>query len=269
MPFLYESYDATPDNNNAAPPIGAPEGGTSIQSLNDIDRHTKAAVAELGQRTPKLPSDPSTLGSGITDTSEIGSAAYSTATDFAIADAGVPIGGVIPFYGTALQIPANYNEMDGSSVTIQYPAGNQSVTLPDMRDKYLIGASATKSEGATGGNDSVNTGAAGGHDHGGNTQGHALAENEMPEHGHPTRVSVTSASSAQQDTTGGFMLSTVSDSNQTAHNSPTPGTTAGDQIGTAGDGDPHEHGITAEADHQHTVAIQPSYVALRMIIRLS
>ncbi len=33
-----ESWDSNPDNNNAAPPAGAPQGGTLVSDLNNIDR---------------------------------------------------------------------------------------------------------------------------------------------------------------------------------------------------------------------------------------
>ncbi len=47
----YLNFFNDPSDNDAAPPVGAPENATQVSDLNNIDRYDKAAIADLAQDT--------------------------------------------------------------------------------------------------------------------------------------------------------------------------------------------------------------------------
>lgn len=130
----------------------------------------------------------------------------------------VPLGGVIFWSGTAGAIPASFRACDGSALSradfaalfqvvgTVFGPGNGSTTfnLPDMRDRFPVGAGATYQPGQTGGVNQVtlstdqlpahghtgNTNNAGAHTHTGNTStaaahSHAVTLSNGGGHNHP------------------------------------------------------------------------------------
>lgn len=51
----WRDFQENPEDNNAPPPVGAPEGGYQGRWVNDTFRYDKAAIRDLGNTTPKLP----------------------------------------------------------------------------------------------------------------------------------------------------------------------------------------------------------------------
>lgn len=79
-----------------------------------------------------------------------------------------PIGGVIAWGGTVGSIPDCWNLCDGGTYN--------GVTLPNLRDRFVIGAGGDLSPGAFGGAKT--------HNHGGNTGATALTIAQIPSHNH-------------------------------------------------------------------------------------
>lgn len=86
----------------------------------------------------------------------------------------IPVGGIIMWSGTIANIPLGWKLCDGSNNT------------PDLRDKFVVGATAdvggtamSNVAGAV-----AQTGGSTTHDHGGNTANHTLTTNQIPAHQH-------------------------------------------------------------------------------------
>jgi len=126
-------------------------------------------------------------------------------------------------------------------------AANKAIALPDARGRVLAGLDDMGNSAASRLTSTTITGGATTLGLSGGAQTHTLASGEMPSHthtftgsalaahGHPFRIS--EVNSEESNPPGGFMLSTSSDSNQTAFTG-TPTETAGQQIGGASAGTP-------------------------------
>lgn len=157
-----------------------------------------------------------------------------------------PAGTVKMFHGTAMGREAAY-----PSALWQLCDGTNG--SPDMRDRMPIGAGVTYSSGETGGTNSATSGAAGGHDHGGASSGHALTEAEMAEHRHiggPSNRAEAFLGSPDADvhSTPSWALAVREGGDQTVSRFYTTNT---------GGGNEHAHGIASVADHQHSVTVDP------------
>lgn len=86
----------------------------------------------------------------------------------------IPVGGIILWSGTIANIPSGWALCNGSNGT------------PDLRDKFVVGATTDVGGVAkTGINGAVTTtGGAINHDHGGNTANHTLTTGQIPAHQH-------------------------------------------------------------------------------------
>lgn len=153
---------------------------------------------------------------------------------------------IFPFYGTfggtENKYPVNaatgevntaYALCDGGTYTA--PDGRQ-VTVPDLRDRFIVGASGTKAPGTTGGSAQVTA----------TVQETTLTQAQMPSHGH------------------GLLVDRNSGSNDGAlyggrHTpAPRPGF-----IGATGGSQPHGHGLTSDDE-----ANLPPYYAVAYIMKL-
>lgn len=181
----------------------------------------------------------------------------------------MPIGGIIMWSGVLGSLPTNFKLCDGQTYT--RTDGGGTITTPDLRNRFIVGAGSTYSIGDTGGADSVtltaaqmpahthslnvsgSIGAAGGHSHGVYDPGHS--------HGYSIKVS---------DRTGagdGFIVG--------------PNTAGSWGFGTSGSGT--GIGIYGVGDHTHSLSLsgsanstgggsshenRPPYYALAFIMRI-
>lgn len=174
-----------------------------------------------------------------------------------------PPGTILMFYGSEQELEAAYppslwQRLDGNN------------GAPDMRDRFPVCVSSTLSPGDTGGSASGTTSAAGGHDHGGATSETVLTADNMPVHHH--RLFVTNNNISSQG--DGWMKAGTrgipgEDVGPFAYREDSE---TGDQlVEDTGEADPdgHDHDITEESDHTHTVSTVPPYLALWFIMRRS
>lgn len=80
-------------------------------------------------------------------------------------DPTLPMGLIMAWYGDATSVPSGYAICDGRTVSRTDGQGN--ITLPDLRDRVILGAAGTYAPLATPGapTSQVNTGSAGAHTH--------------------------------------------------------------------------------------------------------
>ena len=209
------------------------------------------------------------LGLGNAATYTVGDGADEVPTNSMVS--GVPTGGIIMWSGSVLSVPSGWALCNGG--TYSKSDGSGSITAPDLRDRFVVGAGTTYAVNGTGGSTSattssgggggtITTSAAGGHNHGGATQGHSLTTAEIPAHNH-------------QQTTGQGSSGSV-----TGWNVVSNATAASTSLYTAnaGGGGSHSHGITDQADHTHTISttdhthtlsgLLPPYLSLGFIMKL-
>lgn len=149
----------------------------------------------------------------------------------------LPVGLILAWYGDAASVPEGWAICNGQ--TVERSDNGANITLPDLRDRVLIGAGGTYAPLATPGaaTQSVTTSSAGAHTH---TTGAAGA------HSHTATVAQTA--------TGGSVEAT----RRTVDGS--GGTTAADQV-TFTPPAPHTHQVTLDeaSTHTHTVSEAPEH----------
>lgn len=215
-----------------------------------------SAVGELGLPLPiasggtgatSVPGIFTALGLGDAATYTIGDGADEVPTNSMVA--GVPTGGIILWYSSAGSIPTGWHACDGG--TYSKSDGSGSITVPDLRDRFVIGATLTYGQGSSGGSAAgATTGASGAlsltaaadgdHQHSGNTDGHTLTTAEMPSHRHD----ITQG--------GNYNINNVVSTNSSGSNNTAGANTT--VIGLTGGGGSHSHGISAAGTHTHTIS---------------
>lgn len=175
--------------------------------------------------------------------------------DAAIAEAvrkSMPAGSVLPFYrvslgGTGNRNPVFWGQTAADTGWFVCDGGSDGAggTVPDLRDRFIRGASSPENAGSTGGADSVTptvtvasakTGAA--------VQATTLTTNQMPGHSHPLARASRRFFGSQYNDGGGRTLDGVN----TDYNYTTIQTEA------AGGSQSHTHGLT-DNGHTHTAQI--------------
>lgn len=181
-------------------------------------------------------------------------------TDPYLPDRDYPPGTILMFYGTEAELEAAY-----PPALWQQLNGNNGA--PDIRDRMPIGVSASLSPGDTGGGSgTVNTTAAGAHDHGAATGSHTLTTDEIPSHGH--NVLDRGAGTAIADGTSLASTQSLAGIRNVVEGSYITDNSLGTEyIEPTGGGTGHTHSITAAADHTHQVTVTPPYCALWFIMR--
>lgn len=164
----------------------------------------------------------------------------------------VPSGVILMWSGTADNIPTGWKLCDGSNGT------------PDLRDKFVLGASSTANPGSLGGASSatLTTTEAGGHTHTGVTGETTLTVAQMPKHTHGTAGTGSSGSTIRADgnslgNTNNYLLQ--------------QGGAGGEFLSSeVGGGNPHTHPISNDGAHTHTGTVtipRPPYMALCFIMK--
>lgn len=169
-----------------------------------------------------------------------------------ITDAAFVAGQVIMWFGTIGNIPDGWALCNGANGT------------PDLRDRFVVGAGTTYNLGATGGAVQATSNSAGGHDHDVTVGGHALTEEELPEHSHR----ILYQSNSNYSASGSSQFRTMQTTNSVAYqtNNETNGQPV---IEATGGGAEHTHSAGATSEdgaHTHDVATLPPYFGLYFIM---
>lgn len=194
--------------------------------------------------------------------------------------------GVIWEYGGATA-PTGWLLCDGAAVSrttyaalfaiigTAYGAGDNATTfnVPDRRDRVGVGAGSTYARGATGGTVTATTSTNGAHNHTGNTGGTALTIAQMPSHNHTGTTDGVGdhthggIPAPLGDTDRGNMSSIFSVDNF-GNTSPAGAHNHGFTTSPTGGGAVHEHTISTDGTHNHTVSTLQPYLASNFIIKI-
>jgi hypothetical protein len=209
------------------------------------------------------------LGLGTAATYTVGTGPSEIPTNANVS--GVPTGGIIIWYGSLGSVPVGWAACDGG--TYSKVDGSGSIATPDLRDRFIIGATLTYGQGSTGGSIAgATTGssgsltldvtAAGEHSHGGTTDGHTLSTAEIPSHAHLENCGQGSGGGQT-----GWNIIANANSTPTTLSTQTAGGGGSHSHGLSGSGT-HSHGVTGGA-HTHSISGGlPPYLALVYIMRL-
>ena len=162
-------------------------------------------------------------------------------------------------------IPAGWVLCDGQTV-VGYG------TVPDMRDRFIMGAGPANPNGTVGGDDSVNTGDAGGHTP--VAQSTVLTMANLP--ADSPRLFVWESGSNGPGQMENFAASGLGPAQGVAGNADAntyqyrKATQAGNNlIENLGSGTPHGHTMDAVPDHHHTVSVIPPFYSSVFIVKVS
>jgi hypothetical protein len=166
----------------------------------------------------------------------------------------LPSGGIIMWSGAS--VPSGWKLCDGTNST------------PDLRNRFIIGASTTYPLGSSGGSTTTNASgshthsmnAAGSHVHGGSVGITALTIAQLPSHTHTYVEPAGAALEFGSGLTGFSGLAGAATGN----------------TGATGSGEGHTHTVTADGGHVHTInsigdhthTITPPYYALAFIMKI-
>jgi microcystin-dependent protein len=216
-----------------------------------------------------------TAGAGVSITNGSGAITIAVPT---ILEPGI----VVPYAGAAA--PTGWLICDGTAVNrsiygalfaiigTTYGPGDGSTTfnLPNLVNRFGVGAGGTYALAATGGATSVTTSTAGSHNHTGLTGSTTLTTAQIPAHNH----SVTDPGHVHAIRTGGDsgygggansgvdLLAPFSFRGENSASSST-----GISIQNTGGGTGHDHSISTDGSHTHTATTVPPYLALNYIIK--
>jgi len=175
---------------------------------------------------------------------------------------GIPIGGIIPYWGDLNDLPANWVVCDGTNGT------------PNLQDRFVAGAGSSMVANTAGGSTShthtVTVDSGGAHVHTAVVADHVLIESELPAHKHANGVCDAGTKLMSRGT-----LPSAITTPDSIDNNGSPGTIEG-WTSTVGDGQGHSHGITVDVGGSHSHvgnaaggSSLPPYLALTYIMRSS
>lgn len=155
----------------------------------------------------------------------------------------IPAGIIAMWSGLNSAIPTGWVLCDGQNST------------PDLRNRFIVGSGSSYTTGNTGGANSVTSGSAGAHNHSGVTGSTAITEAQLPTHVHTVTIDDAGETSQNYGTTSGNVAVSTGSVANTVNTS------------GIGSGLGHDHTITAELGHTHTVDTLPLYYALAFIMK--
>jgi hypothetical protein len=142
---------------------------------------------------------------------------------------------------------------------------------PDLRDRFIVGASNNKPLGTTGGSASTNSAGihshgmtgAGAHDHTGDTGSTALTADQIPAHTHSTTIKFQT-DIAGGGTRDGLVTSAFTSDGTSSYTTSSVGSGDGHTHSLSQDGE-HAHSLVEAGSHTHTLT--PPYYALAFIMK--
>lgn len=290
MALISDQWDAAnPDNNNASPPNGAPEGATRVRDLNDCVRLLMSSGAEQGDLLNAQGSMAVQNSNAVTITDPTQSKVAADLTGSTNVPA-AELTGVVPEASLVGNYPqasvGNSDQFGGLTVDVLLGVGEVKFwygpraavdanpywaiadgqnNTPNLQDLYLRGASDdSQVDGSTQGDGSSTLDGTGGqHVH--TVDGHALTESEMPSHSHGE------GGTSSTDAFGGRTTPEPDAAGKLR-----PGGYQGGNVGyweteAAGGGQAHSHGLTGDGRHSHTVLLDNniSHARLWVVIRVA
>lgn len=219
----------------------------------------------------------STTGQGVVQLSNNtnGSSQTLAATELAVRNAkeeaaskGVPPGFIGMFAGTEKQIPSGWQLCNGQGKT------SNGIQIPNLIDRFIIGAGKTYDVGSTGGSTTAKTSASGSHAHGVSVGNTTLSQSQTPNHFHLTvKRQRVGAGSYWDNLTPANSVASVGD---TAEWSESYTLMAGGGVpdvgktSNAGNSGSHNHSgsCNSAGNHDHSVSTMSPYYALCYVIKL-
>ncbi len=159
--------------------------------------------------------------------------------------AAMPAGAIIMWAGTTTQVPAGFQLCNGSGQT------SNDIQIPDLRDRFVVGAGSSYDPGDTGGSNSKTTNTTGAHSHSVSVGNTTLSLHQIPSHNHAFNTG-----------------SHYANNNYAAIGNAAYGARGRTQH-TGGSGS-HSHSASSGSagNHDHSVDVRPPYYALCYIIKL-
>lgn len=182
---------------------------------------------------------------------------------------GVPVGGIMLWYGDADSVPSGWAICNGQTVPRSSGAGT--IQTPDLRGRVAVGVSPDFPFGSAGGaasrtlttqaaGDHAHSAlatAAGEHSHGGETGSTALSVGQIPQHYHGMAANVavdTDLTFGPDQTIAWRTTSSPGESEYSLRASGSNQATLG-RTGVSGNGEGHRHALSSDGQHSHTVAV--------------
>ena len=216
-----------------------------------------AAPANHTHSEAELP-NASISGQGVVQLSNStgGSSQTKAATELAVKNAkseaiaaGVPVGTIVMWAGTVAQIPPSWQLCNGQGTA------SNGIAVPDLRDRFVVGAGGAYSPGATGGSVSKTSNTAGAHGHSVSVGNTTLSASQIPAHNHSWYAYSSHGAAATSGPPGNC----------------TDMIARGQHITTSvGGSGSHNHSSSCNSggNHSHTVDVRPPYYALCYIIKM-
>lgn len=231
-------------------------GITSSLTSNNASLYASAkAVYDLNNA--KVNKTTTVNGKALTGNITLSAANVGAATPQQLSQAvasAVPPGIISMFAGTEAQIPAGYQLCNGSGQT------SNEIDIPDLHDRFVVGAGSSYSPGDTGGSNSKSTNSTGAHSHSVSVGNKMLSVSQIPSHGHDVKSKAK-----------GWVGSEYSSGTSGAKTVPTTVINPRDiyAANTGGSG-AHNHSASSGSagNHSHSVNVRPPYYALCYIIKL-